>query len=70
MLGTGGVELPVPPVAVKYQRRFVPLAVRATAVVFWQYVMGVTTVGAAGGAVTFTVIEVLGPSHPFIVWLT
>ena len=54
--GVGAVALPVPPVAVVYHNRFVPVAVSGTAVAFWQYVTGVVTVGARGAAVTVTVI--------------
>ena len=70
VLGVGAVTEPVPPVAVEYQSKFVPVAVSAVAAVFWQYVTGVTTIGAAGVAVTFTTIDALGPSQLFIVWLT
>ena len=34
--GVGAVALPVPPVAVVYHNRFVPVAVSGTAVAFWQ----------------------------------
>ena len=54
--GVGAVALPVPPVAVVYHNRFVPVAVSGTAVAFWQYVTGVVTVGARGAAFTVTVI--------------
>ena len=50
------MALPVPPVAVVYHNRFVPVAVSGTAVAFWQYVTGVVTVGARGAAFTVTVI--------------
>ena len=57
MLGVGAVVLAVPPVAsVPYHcKLFVPVAVavKATAVAFWQYVNGLT-VGAVGVAVTVT----------------
>ncbi len=68
--GVGAVVLPVPPVAVVYHIRFVPDAVNGTAVAPWQYVTGVLTVGAAGRAVTFTVIAARGPSHTPVVELT
>jgi hypothetical protein len=68
--GVGAVALPVPPVAVVYHNKFVPDAVNATAVAFWQYVIGVTTTGAAGIAFMVTTIAALGLSHPFTVWLT
>ena len=42
--------LPVPPVAVVYHIRFVPVAVSAVAGTPGQYVTGDTTVGAAGMA--------------------
>ena len=66
VLGVGGVALPVPPVAAVYQSKLVPVAVSAVAVAPWQYAIG-ATVGAAGVAVTFTVIAALGPSQLFIV---
>ena len=34
--GTGAVDEPVPPAAVVYQSKLVPVAVRAVAVLFWQ----------------------------------
>ncbi len=34
--GTGAVEVPMPPVAVEYHSRLVPVAVNAVAVAFWQ----------------------------------
>jgi len=46
--GTGAVALPVPPVATVYHNRFVPVAVRAVAVSFRQYITGVVTAGAGG----------------------
>ncbi len=68
--GVGAVVLPVPPVADVYQRRLLPLAVRAVAVAPWQYVTS-CTVGAAGGAVTVTVIAARGLSQPeAVTWLT
>ena len=68
--GAGAVAEPVPPVAAVYQRRFDPVAVNIAAVAFWQYVIGVVTVGAAGVAVIFTIIAALGDSQPLTVWLT
>jgi hypothetical protein len=67
--GVGAVALPVPPVAVVYHNRPVPVAVREAAVSFWQYVTGVVTEGAGGKAFTVTVISALGLSQPNI-WLT
>ena len=69
--GVGAVALPVPPVAVVYHNRFVPVAVSGIAVAFWQYVTGVVTPGTGGNEFTVTTISALGPSHPFpLVWLT
>ena len=34
--GIGAVVFPVPPVAAAYHKRFVPVAVSAVAVAFWQ----------------------------------
>ena len=69
VIGVGAVADPMPPVAVLYQSKLVPEAVKAVAVAFWQYVTGVVTVGAG---VTFivTVIDALGPSQVAMVWLT
>ena len=36
VLGVGAVAFPVPPVALLYHNRFVPVAVSAAAVSFWQ----------------------------------
>ena len=47
MLGVGAVGSPMPPVAVVYQSRFVPVAVSAGATVFWQYGGIGLVVGAA-----------------------
>jgi hypothetical protein len=52
--GVGAVVLPVPPVAVVYHNKPVPVAVSAAAVVPWQYVTGVVTAGAAGKEFTVT----------------
>ena len=60
--GVGAVEDPMPPVAVLYQNKLVPVAVKAVAVAFWQYVTGVVTVGA-GVEFIVTVIDALGPSQ-------
>jgi hypothetical protein len=69
--GVGAVTLPVPPVAVVYHKRAVPVAVRGTAVSFWQYVTGVVTEGATGKLFTVTTISALGPSQLLpLVWLT
>ena len=67
VFGVGAVPDPVPPVAVVYQFRFVPVALSAVAVVFWQYVTGLVTVGAFGVAFTVTAIVALDPSQPFVV---
>jgi hypothetical protein len=66
--GVGAITLPVPPEAVVYHNSPVPVAVRAVAVSFWQYVTGVTA-GASGKAFTVTTISALGLSQP-IDWLT
>ena len=58
VLGVGAVPVPKPPVAVVYQRISVPIAVRATAVVVWQYSTGVMAAGGAGG---FTNGMIKGP---------
>ena len=68
--GVGAVADPVPPVAAVYHNKLLPVAVSGTAVAFWQYVTGEVTVGAAGGAVTFTTIAALGLSPHEEVWLT
>ena len=68
--GVGAVGLPVPPVGTVYHSRLDPFAVNGTAVAFWQYVTGVVTPGAAGKAITITVMEARGPSQLFTVWLT
>jgi hypothetical protein len=67
--GVGAIALPAPPVAVVYHSRPVPVAVRGTAVSFWQYVTGVVVAGANGKAFTVTTISALGLSQP-VVWLT
>ena len=70
MLGTVAVAVPVPPVAlVPYHSRFVPVAVKATAVPFWQYVTAACPVGAGVLATTCTVIVALGPSQVLDDWL-
>ena len=61
--GVGAVAEPTPPAAVVYQRRLVPVAVKGTEAVPWQYTTGVITVGAAGVGLIVTVIAALGPSH-------
>ena len=60
----------MPPVAVAYHNKFVPVAVSAVAVAPWQYTTGVVTTGANGGAVIVTTNAALGPSHVPVVWLT
>ena len=61
--GVGAVALPVPPVAVVYHNKPVPVAVSGVAVDPWQYVAGVVTAGARGEAPTITTISALGPSQ-------
>ena len=68
--GVGAVAVPVPPVAVVYHNRFIPVAVSAVVVAPWQYTTGVVTVGAAGVVFIVTVIGALGLSHVPDVWLT
>jgi hypothetical protein len=68
--GVGAVAVPVPPVAVVYHNKFVPVAVSAIAVAAWQYATGDVTIGAAGVALIVTVIAALGLSHVLAVWLT
>jgi hypothetical protein len=60
---------PVPPVAVVYHFRSLPLAVRSEGVAPWQYVTSVTA-GAAGIALTVTDTAVLALSQPFTVCVT
>ena len=67
--GVRAVEEPVPPVATVYHNKFVPVAVSAVAVAFWQYVIVEVVVGAAGVILVFTTTAALGPSHPVVVWL-
>ena len=55
--------LAVPPVAVVYHNKFVPVADSGVAVAFWQKVTDETTTGAAGSAVTVTVIAERGLSQ-------
>jgi hypothetical protein len=62
--GVGAVVLPVPPVAVVYHNSPVPVAVRALAVSFWQYVTSVVTAGASGVAFTVTVTCELTVADP------
>ena len=66
--GVGAVADPTPPVAVLYQSKLVPVAVKAVAVAFWQYVTGVVTVGAWLEFMV-TVIDARGPSQVEMVWL-
>jgi hypothetical protein len=63
------VDVPTPPVATEYHNKFVPVAVNATAVVFWQYTTG-DVVGAVGVVFTVTTRDALGPSQAPIVELT
>ena len=67
--GVGAVADPMPPVALIYQSKLVPVAVKAVAVAFWQYATVVVTVGARVEFMV-TVIDVLGPSQVAMVWLT
>ena len=53
MGGTGAVLLPVPPDALLYQSRLVPVAVRAVAATPWQRFTGLTP-GAGGTGFTVT----------------
>ena len=69
VIGVGAVADPMPPVALIYQSKLVPVAFKAVAVAFWQYVTGVVTVGARVEFMV-TVIDVLGPSQVAMVWLT
>ncbi len=69
--GVGGVDEPVPPVALAYQSKLAPEAVRADAGWLRQSWTGLVTMGAAGSALTVTVMGTLGLSHWFVsVWLT
>jgi hypothetical protein len=67
--GVGAVALPVPPVATVYHNSPAPVAVRGTAISFWQYVTGVVAEGTIGNVFTVTTICALWLSQP-IVWLT
>ena len=40
--------MPILPLGKLYHNRLVPVAVNAVAVAFWQYAMGVVTIGAFG----------------------
>jgi hypothetical protein len=66
--GVGAIVALLPPVAVVYHAKLVPIAVNALAVASWQY-EGEVAVGAAGCVLTVTVISVLGLSQPLF-WLT
>ena len=68
--GNGIVTEPVPPVAVVYHNKFVPVAERPVAKDPWHKLIGEVAIGAAGGVITFTIICALGLSHPLTVWLT
>ena len=65
--GVGAVAEPVPPVAVVYHSKPVPVAVSGDAVEFWQYVTGLETVGAGVTGKIVTVICERGPSQLFTV---
>ena len=54
--GVGAAVLPVPPVAVVYHLRFVPVAAKGCAIIFWQTDIAGVTAGAAGSPVIFTTI--------------
>ena len=54
--GVGAVAEPTPPDAAVYHNKLLPVAERAVAVAFWQYVTGDTTTGGDGGGVTVTFI--------------
>ena len=69
--GVGAVDEPVPPVAVVYHNKPLPVAVSGEAVWFWQSCTGVFTTGAAGMGLTVTVTGTLALSQLFAtVWLT
>ena len=54
--GVGAIEDPAgPPVSTLYHNKSVPVAVKGGAVVFWQSVIGVATIGGLGVSVTLTV---------------
>ncbi len=65
MEGVGAFELPVPPLAAVYHSNEVPVAVKAVAAVFWQYVTGLVT-GADGTVFTVTVEEAEEEIQPFL----
>ena len=64
------MALPVPPVDAAYHNKPVPVAVSAAEPVPWQYTTGLVTTGAGVDGSMFTLITALGPSQPFIVWVT
>ena len=68
--GTGAAALPVPPVATVYHSKPVPVAVSAVAVDPWQKITGLVAVGAGVEGSVVTVIDDLGLSQLFTVWLT
>lgn len=68
--GVGAVEDPVPPVALVYHSKPVPVAESGDVGAAWQYVMEEVAVGAAGVGFTVTAMAVRGPSQPLRVWLT
>ena len=71
MPGVGGVDELVPPVAAVYHNKPVPVAVSGEAVWFSQSNTGDVTAGAAGVALTVTVMGTLGLSQLLgNVWLT
>ena len=67
--GVGAVDVPTPPVATVYHNKLVPVALKGTAVAFWQYTTG-DVVGAGGVVCTATTSGALGPSQVPIVELT
>jgi len=69
--GVGALVLPIPPVAVLYHKRFVPVAfkVRVEAPSQYWYVSG-STMGNTDLGLTNTFICARGPSQLLTVWLT
>ena len=64
----GAVDEPMPPADAVYQSRFIPVAESCIDGEPWHNTNGLETPGAAGTAVTFTVIGALiGLSQPAIV---
>jgi hypothetical protein len=65
--GVGAVEDPEPPDKAVYHFKEVPVAAKAVAIAFWQYVTGEVTVGAPGIALIVTAMVTLELSHPLTV---